>query len=165
MTMMIACPTEPKTPVTPDKAQPIRILLVEDNESHFKLILRALQEDRLLNPVNWARDGAEALDYLFRRGAYEDPEKSPRPDLILLDLKLPKVTGLEVLSQIKADPNLRDIPVVVLTSSTAARDIEEAYAHHVNSYIPKPLDFEKFREVVRGLDFYWTIYNQPSKKN
>lgn len=146
-------------------ARPIRILLVEDNDAHVKLIKRALNEDRLANPIDCVTDGEEALDYLFRRGAYEDPEKSPRPDLILLDLKLPKVTGLEVLSQIKADPNLRDIPVVVLTSSTAARDIEEAYAHHVNSYIPKPLDFEKFREVVRGLDFYWTIYNQPSKKN
>ena len=106
-------------------AMPIRILLVEDNDAHTKLILRAMQEDRLANPVDCVRDGEEALDYLFRRGAFEDPSASPRPDMILLDLKLPKIDGLEVLKTIKEDEKLREIPVVVLTSSTDARDVSD----------------------------------------
>jgi CheY-like chemotaxis protein len=138
---------------------PIRILLVEDNDAHTKLILRAMQEDRLANPVDCVRDGEEALDYLFRRGAFEDPSASPRPDMILLDLKLPKIDGLEVLKTIKEDEKLRDIPVIVLTSSTDARDVSEAYRHYVNSYISKPVDFDKFRQVVQELDYYWTIFN------
>ncbi len=139
--------------------QPIRILLVEDNDAHTKLILRAMQEDRLANPVDCVRDGEEALDYLFRRGVFEEPSTSPRPDMILLDLKLPKIDGLEVLKTIKEDEKLRDIPVVVLTSSTDARDVSMAYHHYVNSYISKPVDFDKFRQVVQELDYYWTIFN------
>src|SRR3990172_9525345 len=113
--------------------RPIRILLVEDNDGHTKLILRAFKEDRLANPVNCVRDGEEALDYLYRRGDYADPKNSPRPDIILLDLKLPKIDGLEVLKTVKEDETLREIPVVVLTSSTDARDVSEAYRHYVNS--------------------------------
>jgi CheY-like chemotaxis protein len=143
------------------RPEPVRILLVEDNDAHTKLILRAFREDHLANPVSCVRDGAEALDYLFRRGKYQDAEAGPRPDLILLDLKLPKVDGLEVLRQIKADPELRQIPVVVLTSSLAERDMHEAYAAGANSYLAKPIDFEKFHRMVQDLDFYWTVWNRP----
>lgn len=139
--------------------QPIRILLVEDNDAHVKLILRAFKEDRLANPVHVVSDGEQALDYLYRRGDYQDPAKSPRPDIILLDLKLPKIDGLEVLKTVKEDVKLKDIPVVVLTSSTDQRDVHEAYRHYVNSYIAKPVDFDKFRQVVQELDYYWTIFN------
>jgi CheY-like chemotaxis protein len=152
---------------TPQQGRPIRILLVEDNDAHTKLILRAMEEDRLANPVDCVRDGEQALDYLFRRGDYEDPARSPRPDMILLDLKLPKIDGLEVLKTVKEDEKLRSIPVVVLTSSTNERDVHEAYRHYVNSYISKPVDFDKFRQVVQELDYYWTIFNNvpPRKRN
>lgn len=139
--------------------QPIRILLVEDNDAHVKLILRAFKEDRLANPVHVVSDGEQALDYLYRRGDYQDPAKSPRPDMILLDLKLPKIDGLEILKTVKEDVKLKDIPVIVLTSSTDQRDVHEAYRHYVNSYIAKPVDFDKFRQVVQELDYYWTIFN------
>lgn len=145
-------------------AKPIRILLVEDNDAHTKLILRAMQEDRLANPVDCVRDGEEALDFLYRRGNFNDASKSPRPDMILLDLKLPKIDGLEVLKTIKEDEKLREIPVVVLTSSTDQRDVHEAYRHYVNSYISKPVDFDKFRQVVQELDYYWTIFNTRPPK-
>jgi two-component system response regulator len=145
---------------TPTKnLRPIRILLVEDNDAHVKLILRAFKEDRLANPIDVVSDGEQALDFLYRRGAYHDPAKSPRPDMILLDLKLPKLDGLSVLQTVKEDENLKDIPVVVLTSSTDQRDVHEAYRHYVNSYIAKPVDFDKFRQVVQELDYYWTIFN------
>lgn len=145
--------------VMENKSRPIRILLVEDNDSHTRLVLRAFKEDRLANPVNCVRDGEEALDFLYRRGDYADSTKSPRPDMILLDLKLPKIDGLEVLKAIKEDEDLMTIPVVVLTSSTDERDVQEAYRHYVNSYISKPVDFDKFRQVVQELDYYWTIFN------
>ncbi len=154
------------TMAPPDEQQanhpePVRILLIEDNDAHTKLILRAFHEDHLTNPVTCVRDGAEALDYLFHRGKYQPPATSPRPHLILLDLKLPKVDGLEVLRQIKADPELHPIPVVVLTSSLADRDMSEAYALGANSYLAKPIDFEKFHRMVQDLDFYWTVWNRP----
>ncbi len=142
-----------------EQGRPIRILLVEDNDAHTKLILRAFKEDRFANPVNCVRDGEEALDYLYRRGEYKDPAQSPRPDMILLDLKLPKIDGLEVLKTVKEDRDLKSIPVVVLTSSTDERDVHQAYRHYVNSYISKPVDFDKFRQVVQELDYYWTIFN------
>lgn len=144
-----------------DQPTPIRILLVEDNEAHTKLILRTFEEDRLANPLHAVRDGEEALDYLYRRGAYQDPETSPRPDLILLDLKLPKVDGIRVLKTIKADESLRTIPVVILTSSNAEQDVHDAYANYASSYLTKPVDFEKFHRMVQDLDFYWTIWNKP----
>ena len=145
--------------ISPELARPIRILLVEDNDAHTKLILRAFKEDRFANPIDCVRDGEEALDFLYQRGDFKDKTKSPRPDMILLDLKLPKIDGLEVLKTIKEDANLRSIPVVVLTSSTDERDVHQAYRHFVNSYISKPVDFDKFRQVVQELDYYWTIFN------
>ena len=139
----------------------IRILLVEDNEAHTKLILRAFKEDRLANPINCVADGEAALDFLFHRGAYADPKKSPRPDLILLDLKLPKVDGIEVLKQVKADTALRHIPVVILTSSAAEQDLRACYDNYANSFLSKPVDFEKFHKMVQELDFYWSVCNRP----
>lgn len=143
-----------------NRARPIQILVVEDNDAHTKLILRAMAEDRLANPVKCVRDGEEALDYLFQRGEFITPESSPRPDMVLLDLKLPKIDGLEVLKTMKEDAHLKSIPVVVLTSSTDERDMNEAYQHYVNSYISKPVDFDKFRKVVEELGYYWTIFNR-----
>ncbi len=143
--------------------EPVRILLVEDNDAHTKLILRTFREDRLSNPVHCVRDGEEALDYLFRRGKYVNPALSPRPDLILLDLKLPKVDGIEVLRQIKTDKSLKTIPVVVLTSSLADEDMAQTYALGANSYLSKPIDFEKFHKMVQDLDFYWSVWNKPLK--
>lgn len=151
----------PPKPARQDLARPIRILLVEDNDAHTKLILRAFEEDRLANTVDCVRDGEQALDYLHRRGSYSDPAQSPRPDMVLLDLKLPKIDGIEVLRQIKEDPSLREIPVVVLTSSTDQRDVQSAYRHHANSYIAKPIDFDKFRKLVDELGYCWTIFNRP----
>ena len=139
----------------------LRILLVEDNEAHTKLILRAFKEDRLANPIHCVADGEAALDYLFRRGIYADPKTSPRPGLILLDLKLPKVDGIEVLKQAKGDEALRHIPVVILTSSAAEQDLRACYDNYANSFLSKPVDFEKFHKMVQELDFYWTVYNKP----
>lgn len=138
------------------------ILLVEDNPSDEELTLQALEEYRLANPIIVARDGAQALEMLL------GPEGSPggpaaiRPRVILLDLKLPKVDGIEVLRRIKGDERTRRIPVVVLTSSREERDVVEAYRLGVNSYIVKPVDFSQFAEAVRRVGLYWLLLNQPS---
>ncbi len=142
--------------------EPLEILLVEDNEDHAELIGRSFEKHQVLNKLKLVRDGAEALDYLFRRNRYSDPATSPRPHIILLDLRLPKVDGLEVLSQIKESEMLNRIPIVVLTSSKANGDINKAYAHHVNSYLVKPVDFNKFTELMKDLGFYWLGWNQQS---
>jgi CheY-like chemotaxis protein len=140
--------------------QPLTILLVEDNPDHAELITRSFLEHRVANQLYRVPDGAEALDYLFRRGDYADPENSPRPHLILLDLRLPKVDGLEVLRKIKSDDDLCFIPVVVLTTSEAERDVARAYEHRANSYLLKPVDFEKFTELMDELGFYWLGWNR-----
>jgi CheY-like chemotaxis protein len=136
------------------------ILLVEDNPDHTELVRRALQEHRVLNTIQSVPDGEAALDYLFRRNAYADPEHSPRPHVILLDLRLPRIDGLEVLRQIKADEALRAIPVVILTTSEAEKDMTRAYANHVNSYLIKPMDFNRFSQMMRDLGFYWLAWNR-----
>jgi two-component system response regulator len=138
----------------------IEILLVEDNPDDAKLALHALNRHKLANRILVLRDGAAALDYLFCRGEYAGRSPASSPRVILLDLKLPKVDGLEVLRQIKADPRTKRIPVVVLTSSREDRDIIESYELGVASYIVKPVDFEQFTESVRQLGFYWVLLNQ-----
>lgn len=138
----------------------VQILLIEDNPNDLELALHALQKNNLANHIEVARDGAEALDFIFATGAYASRKVENGPKVILLDLKLPKVDGLEVLRKVKSDPRTRMIPVVVLTSSNEERDIVESYALGVNSYITKPVNFEQFTEVVRQLGFYWLLLNQ-----
>jgi two-component system response regulator len=138
----------------------IEILLVEDNPNDAELALRALKKNNLANNVIRVCDGEEALDFIFARGQYKSREKLNIPRLILLDLKLPKVDGLELLKIIKADPVTKLIPVVVLTSSIEENDMIESYRLGVNSYIVKPVDFDKFIESVKNVGFYWLLLNQ-----
>ena len=138
----------------------VEILLVEDNPGDLQLTLHALERIKLANQIHVVRDGVEALDFLFSTGPYaERPQRNPR--VVLLDLKLPRIDGLEVLRRMKEEPRTRTIPVVVLTSSREERDIVESYQLGVNSYIFKPVDFEQFAESVRQLGFYWVLLNQP----
>ena len=139
----------------------VEILLVEDNPNDVELTLHALKRHNLANRIHVVRDGAEALEFLFCTGAYADRNIANGPKVILLDLKLPLVDGLEVLQGIKGDPRTRPTPVVVLTSSHEERDIVESYRLGVNSYITKPVDFEQFTEAVRALGMYWVLLNQP----
>ena len=139
-------------------------LLVEDNPNDLELALYALRKQNLGDRIQVARDGAEALDYIFRTGAYCDRYPENHPKVILLDLKLPRVDGLEVLQRLKSDPKTRMIPVVILTSSNQERDILESYQLGVNSYIVKPVNFEQFTETVQQLGLYWLLLNQsPSR--
>lgn len=139
----------------------VEILLVEDNPSDLELALHALRRNNLANHIEIVRDGAEALDFIFATGAFSHRDVENGPRVILLDLKLPKVDGLEILRRVKADPRTRLIPIVVLTSSREERDIVESYELGVNSYITKPVDFDQFTEAVRALGFYWLLLNQP----
>ncbi len=141
--------------------QPVEILLVEDNPDDIELALHALKRNNLANQIEVVRDGAEALDFIFATGRHADRDINRFPRVILLDLKLPKVDGLEVLRRVKSDPRTRAIPVVMLTSSREERDIVESYQLGVNSYITKPVDFDQFMEVVRQLGLYWLLINQP----
>jgi two-component system response regulator len=139
----------------------VEILLVEDNPGDVELTLHALQQHNLANRIHVVRDGAEALEFIFCTGAYAQRDSAHGPKVILLDLKLPLVDGLEVLQRIKGDPHTRMIPVIVLTASREERDIVESYRLGVHSYITKPVDFEQFTEVVRTLGMYWVLLNQP----
>jgi two-component system response regulator len=141
----------------------VEILLVEDNPNDLELALHALRRHNLANHIEVVRDGAEALEFIFGTGAYAHRRVEDVPKVILLDLKLPKVDGMEVLERIKSDPRTRSIPVVVLTSSREERDVVESYQLGVNSYIVKPVDFEQFTEAVRNLGLYWLLLNQPPK--
>ena len=141
-------------------AKPAKILLVEDDPNDVELTLTALRENHIANDIIVARDGEEALDYLFRRGAYESREAG-EPAVVLLDLKLPKVSGMEVLERIKDDPKLRTLPVVVLTSSREEQDLVRSYDLGTNAYVVKPVDFPDFIEAVRQVGLFWTITNQP----
>ena len=136
------------------------ILLVEDNPTDAELTMRALKKSRLANRVVHVVDGEEALDFLFARGAFSDRNVEHGPKVILLDLKLPKVDGLEVLKIIKSDPRTKLIPVVVLTSSKQEKDMVQSYESGANSYIVKPVDFDKFMEAVNALGMYWLLLNQ-----
>lgn len=140
--------------------QEVEILLVEDNPNDAELALRALKKNNLANNVIRVCDGEEALDFIFARGQFKERKKENTPKLILLDLKLPKIDGLEVLKIIKADPITKIIPVVVLTSSHEESDMVESYRLGVNSYIVKPVDFNKFIDSVRDIGLYWLLLNQ-----
>ena len=137
------------------------ILLVEDNPNDEELTLRALKKSQILNRVIVVRDGVEALDYLFSRGAHANRPSSEIPQVILLDLKLPKIDGLEVLRAIRADDRTKLLPVVVLTSSLEDQDLIKSYALGANSYVRKPVDFVQFVEAVKQLGLYWLVINQP----
>ncbi len=144
----------------PQTFEPVEILLVEDSPLDAELALRALRQGGLANSLLWVKDGEQALDYLFRRGEYaQRPEGSPR--LVLLDLKMPRVDGIEVLRQIKADAGTRRIPVVVMTSSKEESDVSQTYDLGVNSYVVKPVDFNAIVDVVRQAGYYWLAINQP----
>ncbi|OGI43303.1 MAG: two-component system response regulator [Candidatus Muproteobacteria bacterium RBG_16_64_11] len=141
------------------------ILLVEDNPDDEALALRALKQNNILNEVTVAHDGVEALDYLFRRGVHAGRDAGKQPAVILLDLKLPKIDGLEVLKLIRADEHLKLLPVVILTSSREEQDLVNGYRLGANSYIRKPVDFTKFVEAVRQLGVYWLVLNEPPPGN
>lgn len=141
----------------------VEILLVEENPNDEELTLRALKKHNLTNKVHVVRDGAEALEFIFATGAYKDRKVENGPKVILLDLKLPKVDGLGVLRRIKSDERTKMTPVVVLTSSKEDRDIVESYKLGVNSYIVKPVDFDKFIQAVSQLGLYWLLLNQPPR--
>lgn len=140
--------------------EPIVVLLAEDDLAHAEIVRRNLESSRIANRLEHVADGQEALDYLYHRHAYSDPERSPRPGLILLDLRMPKIDGLEVLKTIKGDADLACIPVVVLTTSAAETDVARAYSCHANSYLVKPLDFEKFSQLMEAFGYYWLVWNQ-----
>jgi CheY-like chemotaxis protein len=141
------------------------ILLVEDNPTDLELALRVFRKHELANRIEVARDGAEALDFLFGEGAHAGRGSIQIPKVILLDLKLPKIGGLEVLRRIKGDPRTRTIPIVVLTSSQEEKDLVESYQLGVNSYIVKPVDFDQFSDCLKRIGIYWLLSNAPPKLN
>jgi len=144
-----------------DAVKEVEILLVEDNPTDAELAIRALKKNNFANKLVWVKDGAEALDFLFASGAYSGRQVTNGPKVILLDLRLPKVDGMEVLRRIKDDERTRIIPVVVLTSSTEDIDVAESYQLGVNSYISKPLEFDQFAKTVSELGLYWLLVNRP----
>lgn len=140
--------------------EPLTILLVEDNLDHAELVMRNLEDFQVANRVIHVEDGEEALDYLYGRGRYADRQQYPMPHLMLLDLRMPKVDGLEVLKTVKTDEALRPLPVVILTTSDADRDMAMAYEHHANSYVTKPVIFDEFSRLLKDLGFYWLAWNK-----
>ena len=139
----------------------VDILLVEDNPTDAELEMRALKKARLANNIEWVKDGEAALDYLFRHGEYSADEEYQHPRLALLDLRLPKLDGIDVLKAIRGHEATREIPVVILTSSKEERDVVAAYDLGVNSYVSKPIAFDEFTETVANLGMYWLLINQP----
>jgi two-component system response regulator len=146
-----------------NQTKPAEILLIEDNLQDLELTQRVLRKANLANHIHIARDGAEALDFLFCEGVHAERKIEDGPKVILLDLKLPKLDGLQVLKRIKSDPRTRTIPVVVLTSSKEQNDVVESYHLGVNSYIVKPVNFERFAEAVEQMGMYWLLLNQPPR--
>lgn len=144
-----------------ENLKPVEVLLVEDNPSDVKLAIKSLERYNLANKILVVHDGAEALDYLYGRDKFKNKNTQEKLKLILLDLKLPKVDGIEVLKMIKEDEKLKTIPVVILTSSKEDKDIANGYKYGVNSYIVKPVDFEQFSKAVADLGLYWLVLNEP----
>lgn len=138
----------------------VRVLFVEDDQDHAELVRGCFEEHHRGNELIHLPDGEAAMDYLQHRGRFADANQSPRPHLVLLDLRLPKIDGLEVLKQIKSDAALKSIPVVILTTSDADKDMRQAYRQNVNSYLVKPICYEKFCAMIRDLDSYWMMWNQ-----
>ena len=138
----------------------MEILLVEDNPADAEMTLRALRRNNLANKVHWVKDGEQALEFMFRTGAYAERDPAAVPKLIMLDIKMPKIDGIEVLRRLKAEESTRTVPVVVMTSSNEERDVLESYRLGVNSYIVKPVQFESFLETVAKIGLYWVITNR-----
>ena len=145
---------------TDTAVEPLNLLLVEDNDAHAEMVKRSFARHKLMNQIFHVDDGQKALDYIFREGEYSDVEKYPSPHCVLLDLRLPKLDGLEVLRRIKSDENTRKTPVVILTTSAADKDIAQSYKYHANSYIVKPMDFSEFETLMDNLGHYWLAWNQ-----
>lgn len=141
------------------KSPPFDILLIEDNQDHAELVMRSLEDHPMANNVHHLSDGEAALDYLFRRGEFADKQRSPRPHIVLLDLRLPKIDGLDVLKELRAAREFDEIPVIILTTSSADSDVGQAYHHHANSYLVKPNDFQTFDDLMKALGFYWLAWN------
>ncbi len=139
--------------------EPVTVLLVEDNAAHAELVIRSFEDHRITNRIHHVSDGEEAIDYLFRRGDYADPAKSPLPHMVILDLRLPKIDGLEVLKEIKSVKELEKIPTVIFTTSSAELDVAKAYKCHANSYLVKPVNFERFNQLMDDIGFYWLAWN------
>lgn len=137
----------------------VNVLLVEDNPDHAELSMRALKDGTLLNQIYWVKDGEEALDFVYRRGRYTEPSTAPRPELILLDIRLPKVDGHEVLRTIKSDEALRSIPVVMMTTSEREDEVRQSYQAGANSFVAKPIRFADFVERVKTVKLYWVLTN------
>jgi len=142
------------------KGEPIIVLLVEDDEAHAEIVRRNFEDSRMANILKHVSDGQAALDYLHQRNEFSDPSQAPRPGIILLDLRLPKVDGLEVLKSIKTDPLFSSIPVVILTTSKAEMDMVKAYTLHANSYLVKPVDFTQFTKLMETFGYYWLAWNK-----
>jgi DNA-binding response OmpR family regulator len=140
--------------------EPLIILLVEDNPDHAELVMRNMENFKVANTIIHVEDGEAALDYLYGRGSYADRTQFPMPHLMLLDLRLPKIDGLEVLKEVKNNADLRAMPVVILTTSDAERDMAMAYEYHANSYVTKPVNFGEFSELLKDLGFYWLAWNK-----
>lgn len=140
--------------------EPLTILLVEDNLDHAELIMRNMEDFQVANTINHVEDGEAALDYLHGRGMYSDRSRFPMPHLMLLDLRLPRIDGLEVLKEVKSDEALRPLPVVILTTSDAERDMAMAHEFHANSYVTKPVQFGEFSKLLKDLGFYWLAWNK-----
>ncbi len=148
------------------KGEPLLILVVEDNVDHAELIRRHLEDCQVANRIEHVEDGEAALAYLRGESPYEDRARSPHPTLVLLDLRLPRIDGLEVLRRVKQDPQLHRTPVVILTTSDAEQDVAQAYEYHANSYLTKPVDFEQFSQLLKHLGYYWLAWNRhPYREN
>lgn len=142
--------------------EPVLVLLIEDNIDHAELVIRTMESHHIPTRIQHLTDGESALDYLLRRNKFSDPESSPLPHMILLDLRLPRVDGLEVLKSIKEEETLRHIPVIILTTSEAERDVVHAYENYVNSYLVKPVGFEDFSNLMKDIGIYWLGWNKQA---